>query len=87
MALVTNSYQNGIAGQLLYSFPLGTTTANSVVAFQPTLRFPVSVNSGTYSTVTVWTADQAGNRFPWSYYQAPFQFSAIISKNKEDGSL
>jgi hypothetical protein len=87
VSLVTGSYQNGSAGQLLYSFPLGGFEPNSVAAYQSTQRYPVPVSSGTYSSVTVWTADQSGNRFPWSYYQAPFTFDAIISKNKDDGSI
>lgn len=87
MSLVTASYQNGSAGQLLYSFPLGMAAPNSVIGYQATLRYPVPLSSGTFSSIDIWTADQAGNRLPWSYYQAPFQFSAMISKNKEDGSL
>jgi len=87
MSLVTTSYQNGSAGQLLYSFPLGSAAPNSVVSYQATLRYPVPLNSGTFSSVDLWTADQAGNRLPWAAYQAPFQFSAIVSKNREDGSL
>lgn len=87
MSIVTNSYQNGSSGQLLYSFPLGNYTPNSVVGYQATLRFPVQLISGTFSAIDVWTADQTGNKLPWDLYQAPFQFSAIISKNKEDGSI
>lgn len=87
LSLVTSSYKNGSTGQLLYSFPLGNFTPNSVASYQSTQRYPVPVSSGTYSSVTIWTADQSGNRFPWSYYQAPFAFDALISKNKDDGSL
>jgi hypothetical protein len=87
MSFVTNSYQNGSTGQLLYSFPLGAFTANSVVAYQSTQRLPVQLSAGMYSTVNVWTADQSGNRLPWSEYQAPFEFTLVISKNKKDGSL
>lgn len=87
MSLVTSSYQNGSTGQLLYSFPLGGFDPNSVASYQSTQRYPVPVSSGTYSSVTIWTADQSGHRFPWSYYQAPFTFDCIISKNKDDGSL
>lgn len=87
MSIVTNSYQNGNTGQLLYSFPLGNFVPNSVASFQPTLRYPVPLISGTFSGVNFYTADQSGNRLPWSRYQAPFQFSALISKNKEDGSI
>lgn len=87
MSIITNSYQNGSVGQLLYSFPLGAFETNSVASYQPTLRYPVQLNSGTYSAIDIWTADQSGNKLPWSRYQAPFQFSAIISKNKEDGSM
>lgn len=87
MSLVTNSYQNGLTGQLLHSFPLGNATPNSVVAYQSTLRFPVPINSGSYSSISIWTADQSGNRLPLSRYQAPFQFSALISKTHADGSL
>lgn len=87
MSIVTNSYQNGSSGQLLYSFPLGNYTPNSVVGYQATLRYPVQLASGSFSAVDIWTADQAGNKLPWDLYQAPFQFSAIISKNKSDGSI
>lgn len=87
MSLVTNSYQNGSSGQLLYSFPLGNYTPNSVVGYQATLRYPVQLVSGTFSNIDLWTADQSGNRLPWELYQAPFQFSAMISKNSGDGSI
>lgn len=87
MSILTNSYVNGSIGQLLYSIPLGNVAPNSVASFMPTLRFPVQTHSGTYSTINVWTADQDGNRLPWAYYQAPFQFSVLLSKNRPDGSL
>ena len=87
MSLVTASYQNGSTGQLLYSFPLGGHDPNTIIGYQPTLRYPVQISSGTFSAVDIWTADQNGRRLPWSRYQAPFQFSAIISKNREDGSI
>lgn len=87
MSLVTSSYKDGVTGQLLYSFPLGDSTPNSVVSYQSTLRYPVPISAGTFSTVQIWTTDQSGNRLPWSYYQAPFQFSCLISKNKADGSM
>lgn len=87
MSILTNSYQNGSSGQLLYSFPLGNYTPNSVVGYQATLRFPVQLVSGTFSAINLWTADQSGNKLPWDLYQAPFQFSAMISKNKDDGSM
>lgn len=87
MSLCTNSYQNGSTGQLLYSFPLGSFTPNSVASFKPTLQFPVQISSGTFSFVDIWTTDQSGNRLPWTFYQAPFQFSALIVKNKADGTL
>ncbi len=87
MSIITSSYQNGSTGQLLYSFPLGNFDPNNVASFQPTLRYPVPLISGAFSSIDVWTADQSGQRLPWSRYQAPFQFSAIISKNKEDGSM
>jgi hypothetical protein len=87
MSILKNSYINGSTGQLLYSIPLGNVAPNSVASFMPTLRFPVQTTSGTYSFVNVWTADQDGNRLPWAYYQAPFQFSILLSKNKSDGSL
>jgi hypothetical protein len=87
MSLVTSSYKDGSTGQLLYSFPLGNYNPNSVVSFQSTLRFPVQLSSGNFSSLTVWTADQSGNRLPWEYYQAPFQFTCLISKNRADGSF
>lgn len=87
MSIVADSYLNGITGQLLYVFPLGASAPNSIVAFQPSRRFPVQINAGNYSTINIWTADQSGNRLPWSLYQAPFQFSALISRAHSDGSL
>jgi hypothetical protein len=87
MSIITNSYKDGSTGQLLYSFPLGNSTPNSVVAYQSTIRFPVPIAAGTYSTVRIWTTDQSGNRLPWALYQSPFQFTCIISKNKADGSI
>lgn len=87
-SLITNSYQNGLTGNILYSFPLGGSgQTNSVISYQASLRYPVQVTSGTFSSVKVWTTDQSGNRLPWVFYQAPFQFSMIISKNKSDGSI
>jgi len=87
MSIVDQSYQNGITGQLLFSFPLGDSEPNSVVSFQPTQRFIVPIMSGTFSSVNIWTADQDGNKLPFQFYQAPFQFQALISKNREDGSI
>lgn len=86
-SLVTNSYFNGSTGSILYAFPLGNSAPNSVVSYQATLPYPVQISSGTYSTVRIWTTDQNGNRLPWKFYQAPFQFSMVISKNHADGSL
>lgn len=87
ISILKNSYLNGSTGQLLYSFPIGAYTPNSVVSYQPTLRFPVQCDSNSYSTIDVWTTDQAGNPLPWVYYQSPFSFSCLISKNKADGSI
>lgn len=87
VSFLKNSYQNGSTGQLLYSFPIGAYAPNSVVAFQPSLSFPVQCASNSYSTIEIWTTDQAGNELPWEYYQSPFAFSCLISKNKPNGSL
>lgn len=87
-SLVTNSYANGLTGNILYSFPLGGIgVTNSVISYQSTLRFPVQITSGTFSSVRIWTTDQNGNRLPWVFYQAPFQFQMLISRNKADGSV
>lgn len=87
VSFLKNSYQNGATGQLLYSFPIGAYTPNSVIAFQPSLHFPVQCAANAYSTIEIWTTDQAGNELPWEYYQSPFAFSCMIGKNKLDGSL
>jgi hypothetical protein len=87
VSFLNNSYQNGAVGQLLYSFPIGPYTPNSVISYQPSLRFPVQCQSIEYSTVDIWTTDQSGNQLPWKYYQSPFSFSCMISKSKTDGSL
>jgi len=84
---VTGTYQNGQTGNLLYSFPLGSSSPNTVVQFQSSLRYPVQVTSGNFSSVRIWTTDQNGNKLPLKYYQAPFTFSVVISKNKYDGSI
>lgn len=87
-SLITNSYQNGLTGNILYSFPLGGTgLTNSVISYQSSAPFPVQVTSGTFSSVRIWTTDQSGNRLPWVFYQSPFAFSLVISKNKADGSV
>lgn len=87
ISIVNGTYVNGLIGQLLYVFPLGNSAPNSVVSYQPSLIFPVQASSGTFSSIQVWTTDQSGNKLPWSYYQAPFQFSLLIGKNKSDGSV
>lgn len=87
MSLVTNSYQNGLQGQLLYVFPLGQFASNSVISWQSSLRYPVPAVAGNHSFVNIWTTDQAGNKLPWKYYQSPFNFSVTISRNKPDGSI
>lgn len=87
MDIVSGTYINGQTGQLLYSFPLGNVTPNSVSSYQATLPFPVPISSGSFSTVNVWTADQSGNRLPLAYYQAPFTFQLMISKSRADGSI
>lgn len=87
ISFLNNSYQNGLIGQLLYSFPIGAFTPNSVVSYQPTLRFPVQCQSSEYSTVDIWTTDQNGAQLPLKYYQSPFSFSCMVAKNKPDGSI
>ena len=87
MSLVSSSYQNGLQGQLLAVIPLGQFQANSVISWQAALRYPVPAISGNFSSVQIWTTDQAGNKLPLRYYQSPLQFSCVISKNKGDGSL
>lgn len=87
VSFLKSSYQNGLIGQLLYVFPLGNSNPNSVVSHYAPLRSPIPVSSGTYSNITMYTTDQSGNKLPWAYYQAPFQFSALIAKNRPDGSL
>jgi hypothetical protein len=87
VSLVNSSYQNGATGQLLYSFPIVAFQANSAIGYQPTLRYPVSASSGSFSNIEVWLTDQAGNRLSWKYFQLPFQFNAIIAKNSPGGML
>lgn len=83
MSILTNSYQNGAIGQLLYSFPIGSYQPNSVVQFQPALKFPVPCQPNVYSTIDIWTTDQGGNPLPWKYYQAPFSVSCLLVKDKK----
>lgn len=87
MNIVSNSYQNGSTGQILYSFPLGNIAPNSVASYQTTWPVPVPLSPGTYSAVDIWTADQSGNRLPLAYYQAPFTFTAMIYKSRSNGGL
>jgi len=62
MSICKDSYLNGSSGQLLYSFPLGAFSPNSVASYSPTLQFPVPCASGSFSTVDIWTTDQSGAR-------------------------
>jgi hypothetical protein len=82
LSFLSGSYLNGQVGQLLYSFPLGGYTANSIVGYQANRDYPIPCQSGSYSTVNVWTTDQSGNYLPLKYYQSPFSFSCVIRKNK-----
>ena len=85
---VQMSYSNGIVGNLLYSFPLGgQNQTNSIINWQSSQRYPVQVTPNSVSSCKIWTSDQSGNKLPWKFYQAPFQFSVVISKNKLDGSI
>ena len=87
LSILTNSYVNGVQGKLLFSFPLGNEVPNSVVEKLPPKRFPVPTITNSYSNIDVWTTDDQGRRLKWQYYQAPFSFSCLISKNKHDGSV
>lgn len=87
MSIVTNSYRNSNTSQVLFSFPLGQFATNSVASWQSSLRFPVPCSGGTYSSVSIWLTDNVGNRLSWEYFQSPFQFSALISRVKADGSI
>ncbi len=87
VSIVNSSYLNGSSTKLLYAFPLGNSEPNSVIAYQASLRLPVSCNNSTFSFIDVYTTDQSGNRLPLKFYQAPFEFSVLISKTKQDGSV
>lgn len=87
MSLVSSSYKDGLTGSLLNTFPLGGYKPNNVASFQASLRYPVQISAGCFSNISIWTTDQSGNRLPWKYYQSPFEFSCLISKNKPDGSI
>ena len=87
MSILTASYSNGITGQLLYSFPLGANSPNTIASYEPKLRFPVPCAQNSYTNIEIWMTDQSGNRLPWQYFQAPTQFSILISKNKKNGTL
>jgi hypothetical protein len=78
---------NGGSGKVLYVFPLGAGRPNTVVAYQPPLAAATPVVSGSYSQLSLYFTDQAGNRLKTAFFQAPTQLSMIIGKTKIDGSL
>lgn len=87
LSLVTGAYINGLAGQMIRAFPLGASQPNSVTAFQSTMRYPVPAASGVCSYVDIWVTDQSGNRIPLVWFQSPWEFSVLVTKNKADGSI
>lgn len=87
ISLVSKSYQNGLIGQILANLTLGSYAPNSIASYMPALRYPVPCFSGTINYIDVFMTDQSGNRLKWEFFQAPTQFSCLISKSKSDGSL
>lgn len=87
LSIISGSIQNGIQGQLLYTFSLGSEVPNTVFKLLKPMPYPVPVAAGTYGAIDVWTTDQAGNRLPLEFYQAPFTFAFTISRNHAYGTL
>jgi hypothetical protein len=85
-SFVTDSYQNGLTGKLLAVFPLGNFLPNSVMAFQPSLKYPVPTAAGVYSSVDFFFTDQSGNRLLLTNFQAPTQFTLLIAKSSPTAS-
>lgn len=77
--LVSGSYINGRTGQILYSFPLGGTAPNSVMAWQSTLKFPVPATSGKISQVNIWFTDNSGFKIPLTLFQGNISLNMVIS--------
>lgn len=78
--LVSGSYINGRTGQILYSFPLGSTAPNSVIAWQSTLKFPVPATSGKISQVNIWFTDNSGYKIPLTLFQGNISINMVISQ-------
>lgn len=74
------SYLSGGTGSLVSVFPLGTFAPNSVISFQPPLRFPVPTIAGAWATVDFTFYDQSGNRLLLANFQAPTSFSLLIAE-------
>lgn len=85
-SFVTDSYQNGVTGKLLAVFPLGSFQPNSVMSFQPPLKFPVPCAGSVYSSIDFYFTDQSGNRLLLVNFQAPTQFSILIAKTSPTAS-
>lgn len=79
-SFVNGSYLSGLTGQLLTVFPLGTFQPNSVISFQPPLKFPAQAVAGTWASVSFYFTDQSGNRLLLSNFQAPTSFSMLIAR-------
>lgn len=80
-SFVKDSYQSGLTGKLLAVFPLGSFAPNTVMSFQPSLKYPVPIASGMYSEVDFTLTDQNGVRLLLANFQAPTQFSILIAKS------
>jgi len=78
-SFATDSYNQGLTGKLVSVFPLGTFSPNSIMSFQPPQPFPIPVAKSVYSQIDFYFTDQSGQRLLLNNFQAPIQFSLMIT--------
>lgn len=87
LSFCANSYNNGVTGQLAYSFSLGAARPNSVFREQPPLKTSAALVASTFSSVDIWFTDQNGVKLPLVYFSSPIAVTAMIANNNADGSV
>lgn len=81
-SLLVGSYYEGASGQILYSFPLGADAPNSIVAYQPALKFEVPALKNNFSSYLLWFTDQLGNKLKLEFFDADILITFALKKYK-----
>lgn len=87
MSCLRDNYNNGLTGQLLYTFNIGGRQPNSIMSFNPSLVTPVPVATGSFSSIDVWFTDDQGNNLKLANFDGSVTVNVVFAKTKEDGSV